>query len=668
MAPQKPKRRTTSSALLGDASAQSPLIIGGAAAATAARLAAPAEATPFAVASAAAGPPPGMDPQQASAAAEELSALQARDPEAFAALMQAALSGEGADDKVGELWENLKQGAAPRADGAPERVSRPARAGDELELPGGRVLGACGATRDAMEDGIRIVPTPGFVLKTTGTQKAPEGGGMREAGAGAPQKYFVNVCSASAVGAPKPTKRLNDEGEEVEGVSVPVSIGPPRATTDNKGTASIVVDCVVNPAVLAECTSDETGAQRDFVCQLALTYVEQKYKLQLDRKYKLPRLKYKGDPETEGAQYVRDAAKDAQKVAEASPGDVHRARRAAAPKTALGPAPDAELWYAPARGAALVQAPAMDEAWPVVLLPRGHRGGFNLIPADCDRPVDLVVRLSLPRDRGSKRDPFAAGKVAASAFAVRVVLPGREKLVFRLPFGVAAAQAVARPRKPSASRWVLDVEVPVDPADFAAAADPGSRQARVARALRGKQDVAKADDGGAAAPAPAAPEDRYGLREAQMAPAATTPVSAAPALEKPPSGASVHDLAFAAAHAADIMARAADNAGERDDGVFAEDRFHRADVLSQHYINQREKSVDDKKKAAEEERARDKTEDGIEYVDLEDYRPGGRLSDQPAPPPPVLELEEEAPAVATFGAVPASGGVELESSLWTELL
>ena len=153
-----------------------------------------------------------------------------------------------------------------------------------------------------------------------------------------------------------------------------------------------------------------------------------------------------------------------------------------------------------------------------------------------------------------------------------------------------------------------------------------------------------------------------------MAPAATTPASAAPALEKPPSGASVHDLAFAAAHAADIMARAADNAGERDDGVFAEDRFHRADVLSQHYINQREKSVDDKKKAAEEERARDKTEDGIEYVDLEDYRPGGRLSDQPAPPPPVLELEEEAPAVATFGAVPASGGVELESSLWTELL
>ena len=272
------------------------------------------------------------------------------------------------------------------------------------------------------------------------------------------------------------------------------------------------------------------------------------------------------------------------------------------------------------------------------------------------------MRLSLPRDRGSKRDPFASGKVAASAFAVRAVMPGREKLVVRLPFGVEATAAVARHRKPSASRWVLDVELPVDQTDFAAAADPGSKQARVARALRGgKKDAAGKADDAAAAPAPAAPEDRYGLREAATE-------SAAPALEKPPSGASVHDLAFAAAHAADVAARAADNAGERDDGVFPEDRFHRADILSQHYINQREQSVEDKKKAAEKERARDKSEDGIEYVDLEDYKPGGKFSDQPAPPPELEDVKEPAPAVATFEAAPASGGVELESSLWTELL
>ena len=130
----------------------------------------------------------------------------------------------------------------------------------------------------------------------------------------------------------------------------------------------------------------------------------------------------------------------------------------------------------------------------------------------------------------------------------------------------------------------------------------------------------------------------------------------------------VVDRIIAAAHAADVAARAADNAGERDDGVFPEDRFHRADILSQHYINQREQSVEDKKKAAEKERARDKSEDGIEYVDLEDYKPGGKFSDQPAPPPELEDVKEPAPAVATFEAAPASGGVELESSLWTELL
>ena len=55
-------------------------------------------------------------------------------------------------------------------------------------------------------------------------------------------------------------------------------------------------------------------------------------------------------------------------------------------------------------------------------------------------------------------------------------------------------------------------------------------------------------------------------------------------------------------------------------------------------------------------------------MDREDYQPGGKFSDQPAPPPELEDGKEPAPAVATFEAAPASGGVELESSLWTELL
>ena len=50
---------------------------------------------------------------------------------------------------------------------------------------------------------------------------------------------------------------------------------------------------VVNPGVIENCSSDASGGTRAFLCNLAIEYVEQKYGCVLDRKYKLPRLKYK---------------------------------------------------------------------------------------------------------------------------------------------------------------------------------------------------------------------------------------------------------------------------------------------------------------------------------------------------------------------------------------
>ena len=41
----------------------------------------------------------------------------------------------------------------------------------EMELPGGSVLRPDGSTRPAEQEGIRIVPVPGFVLKTRATVK-----------------------------------------------------------------------------------------------------------------------------------------------------------------------------------------------------------------------------------------------------------------------------------------------------------------------------------------------------------------------------------------------------------------------------------------------------------------------------------------------------------------
>ena len=675
MGAQKKRVVTRSSALLDDAPKPrgGGLLditgVGGGAAASGG--ASPVSAVSSAPADGGGAHAPGSADEQ-EAAIRELNALQESNPEAFAQMMAAALAEQGVGDgqadgvDVEKLWREAVAGKG--AEAGPRQGARDG----EIELPGGKVLKGDGSTRPAEEDALRVVPSPGFVLKTTAKPAAPEG--MAAAGEVKSVKYFINICAHEAVGVPKQVKRLDDQGKEVEGVSVPVSIGPQNPCEDNKKDPCVSTDCVVNPRVLADADEDKTGAQRDFLCQLAMTYVEQKYKLAMDRKYKLPRLKYKGDPEA-NAQWVRDASKRAG-VEEATAGDKWKAARTKA-TMALGPAPAAQVWYAPTSTAPLAKAPATPEegpdAWPVVLLPRGPRGGFSKLPHDADRPYAVVARLSLPRSPGSA-DPFLNAKVAVSAFGVKCALPGREPLKLGLPFCVDAATATATRAKPTKSSWVLDVECLVDAAPFGDGPDPGSKPWLVARAIRGAAPAKKADDADAAAPAePAAPADRYRLRKPAPAPAASAPGSA---LEKPPPGASAHELAYAAAHAADVAARAADNSGEGEGGAFAEDKFHKADILSQHYINQRESTVKEKKENAEKERKENAKDPNIEYLDMDDFRPGGKFAPsdgKPAPLPPKKPAEPEKPPPPPVTAAPlvdrpADTGVALESSLWAELL
>ena len=98
---------------------------------------------------------------------------------------------------------------------------------------------------------------------------------------------------------------------------IPLSLGPGLPSKDKAGKDCIVYDiigewlertylflalpigfelisyCIVNPEVISNCSTDSSGASRAFLCNLAIEYVEQKYGCVLDRKYKLPKLKYK---------------------------------------------------------------------------------------------------------------------------------------------------------------------------------------------------------------------------------------------------------------------------------------------------------------------------------------------------------------------------------------
>jgi hypothetical protein len=101
-----------------------------------------------------------------------------------------------------------------------------------------------------------------------------------------------------------------------QGIHVPLSLGAPHEVKDKKGVISLAFDVAVNTKVVEDCKTDKTGAFRNFVCELAIEYIDQKvswrvpllskpsrltpfgsmqYKIKLDDRYKLPRLTYRGE-------------------------------------------------------------------------------------------------------------------------------------------------------------------------------------------------------------------------------------------------------------------------------------------------------------------------------------------------------------------------------------
>ena len=114
---------------------------------------------------------------------------------------------------------------------------------------------------------------------------------------------MVNVGVHEEISVPGLKKKLDENGEEIEGMNIPMSVGPQRNGKDKSGKDCYIYDVIVNPEVVEEAIQDSTGKYRDFICQLAIQSIEQKYKKNFDKRYKLPKLKYMGDVE---AQYIQD--------------------------------------------------------------------------------------------------------------------------------------------------------------------------------------------------------------------------------------------------------------------------------------------------------------------------------------------------------------------------
>jgi len=127
------------------------------------------------------------------------------------------------------------------------------------------------------EGGMLVAPTAGFVVKTRDNHS-----GM---------KVFLNITSNENIEAPHMQSLV--EMDNQDGVRVPLSVGTPVEDSDKKNEPCVTYDLVANPETVAEC--QKTPAFRESVVNLCLAAVGQKYKIELDQRYKLPKMAYKGN-------------------------------------------------------------------------------------------------------------------------------------------------------------------------------------------------------------------------------------------------------------------------------------------------------------------------------------------------------------------------------------
>ncbi|GIL61383.1 hypothetical protein Vafri_15857 [Volvox africanus] len=164
-----------------------------------------------------------------------------------------------------------------------------------------------------------IAPAPGFVIKTS------------EVASG--KKVFINVCSSDRVPAPGGWSNgmMPDEvaaaldklqsGEngaaamtpgEVEALRFPLSCGAPRLDNDRKGALCTVVDVVFNSDVVRAAAA--ARKLKAMLIEVATGWVANKISVELDPRYKLPKMRYKG--EVVASQRIRAEEKKKQLVTE----------------------------------------------------------------------------------------------------------------------------------------------------------------------------------------------------------------------------------------------------------------------------------------------------------------------------------------------------------------
>eukprot|EP01032_Pedospumella_encystans_P019887 gene19887-22601_t len=488
--------------------------------------------------------------------------------------------------------------------------------------------------------GITITPSAGFSYKTS---RVADG-----------LKVFINMAQHELIDAPAIKKKLDDKGEEVEGMNIPMSVGQPRFSEDKKGAKCVVYDIIVNPIVVTEATADKTGKYRDFICQLGMQYLEQKYKEELDKRYKLPKLKYMG---SEIATQLIQDRKSMPKIEEVSSKSASKSTGKAASKSeatkAVVEIPDKDLQYtlswlidktqqSGSTAASLHYVPGTQELSPELhsFVPYEHQVLEYLDPIyqPSANTVAIVVSVELP----SYELSIPNVRINISPYKISMKFPGYKNVTLHLACVVqpnTSFYTLRRPYEGCLSAVQVQVVLCVDHADWAESADAGSKAWLLSQALgdgeenpygistthrtsniasnasNGDQDEDDEDE-------PLA-EDKFHLNLPDDVDAYTglkldgdDPFShSAKKAAKKPKASLKPDLTSGAAYEDSISRREENVDGQE----LPEDRFHKKDASSAYLINQREQAKKDKWTKHEQEKKERANDPNVEYVDMDDF-------------------------------------------------
>lgn len=384
---------------------------------------------------------------------------------------------------------------------------------------------------------------------------------------------FINLCQHAELAIPALKKRLNEDGEEVEGMNIPLSVGPAKEGKDKSGVPCTIYDVIVNPQVLQDVLEDSTGKHRDFICQLAIQSVEQKYKINLDKRYKLPKIRYLGEITSQMIQDRKNMPKIEEIEVKGSSKTSQPKKPAKSEPKPIIKEPDRPVlytlhWKYEDNNEVLFEDNSAQVQEYEMKIASSNSAPSNPSSKPYSEPLTLpddgvksfVFRTLI--DVKLVNDPKHIS-LSVSTFRFDLKLPGYLPCNFYFPcsMDVASNSSVTSilHRLPGYTQVVeLVVIIPVDLTPWGTLPDPGSKPWLVAEALKGDDSNTSASSkvNSTIAEKEEYPEEKFHIR-------------------LPDNVDKYTGVKYAADHSDE----------------FPEDRFHRQDAVSQYILEQREKDI-----------------------------------------------------------------------------